>query len=496
MPAILWQADAATLAFTYVGGATPLLGFLPEHWLTTPQFFSERIHPDDRGDVMSLFQAVTAVGGEASAEYRAIAYGGSLVWCRETIRVPAPGEGPRSISGVLTAIGQRRQLEAQSFTAGRVDALRHLSARLAHDLNNPLMIVTGYGEEMLNSLPEADPLRADVREMLAATNRVTELASQLLTYTRVQAKPPVRISLLELFAGLEPKLREAAREAIELVIGDADVWAYADPGQLEEAILALAAEELARVEAPSGPAHLHVYSQVEVIAEQVPHASLKPGVYSRITVQDGVTAFTPEVLESFLPSKDPRHTAESAIARAYLNIRQWGGDLITSGGDFVIYLPYAEPDRVVQDVFEEELVEEEIPAPVEEPTPVAVEPAPETILVVEDEPGIRALVRKILRRERYTVLEAGSAEEALEVASSHLARIDLLLTDVMLPAMNGRALAEAMREDRPDLKVIYVSGYTDDESVRTGDFPPGSKFLPKPFTLGALTGKVREALES
>jgi CheY-like chemotaxis protein len=314
----------------------------------------------------------------------------------------------------------------------------------------------------------------------------------------MQAKPPVRISLLELLAGLEPKLREQSRETMDLVIGDADVWAHADAGQLEEAILALAAEARARRDVSSDP-HLHVGSQVEFIVEQLPHASLKPGVYARLSVRAGANPPTidSEVFESFLPAKDPRHTAEPAIARAYLNIRQWGGDLLTSGGGFVIYLPYAEPERAMQDeVMEELTVEEETPAPVEVPVAMPVEePSPGTILVVEDEPGIRALVRKILRRERYYVLEAGSAEEALEVASAHQARIDLLLTDVMLPRMNGRALAEALREDRPDMKVIYVSGYTDDESVRTGDFPQGSKFLPKPFTLGALTGKVREALE-
>ncbi len=113
-----------------------------------------------------------------------------------------------------------------------------------------------------------------------------------------------------------------------------------------------------------------------------------------------------------------------------------------------------------------------------------------------DEPGIRALIRKILRRERYNVLEAGTSEEALSAASVHQGRIDLLLTDVMLPGISGRNLAERLREARPGLKIIYVSGFTDDEGVRIGAFPPGSKYLQKPFTLGALLGKVREALDA
>ena len=153
-PAVFWQAGASTLAFTYVGGAAKqLLGFAPDHWLASPQFFSERIHPDDRAEVLALFQSVIASGGEATAEFRCVAASGAAVWCRETIRVPMPARyqegaheaGQRVAAGVLTAIGQRRQLEAQAQTAARVEALRNLSGRLAHDLNNPLMIVTGYG---------------------------------------------------------------------------------------------------------------------------------------------------------------------------------------------------------------------------------------------------------------------------------------------------------------------------------------------------------------
>jgi DNA-binding response OmpR family regulator len=134
-------------------------------------------------------------------------------------------------------------------------------------------------------------------------------------------------------------------------------------------------------------------------------------------------------------------------------------------------------------------------APVEVPVAPAPAQVRETILLVEDEAGIRALVRKILKRERYNVLEAGSAEEASTVAGAYDGRIDLLLTDVMLPGMGGRDLAEGLRESLPNLSVLYVSGFTDDEGVRAGGFPPGSKFLQKPFTLSALVAKVRESLE-
>jgi hypothetical protein len=466
MPAVLWQADASTLAFTYVGGAAKqLLGFPPDHWLASPQFFFERIVPEDRAEVMPLFQAVATAGGEATAEFRALAASGAAVWCRETIRAPAPAvyqgaareAGARIVSGVLTAIGQRRQLEAQSQTAARVDALRNLSARLAHDLNNPLMIVTGYGEEILNALPAGDSLRNDVAEMMAATGRVTELAAHLLGYTRTQAKAPARISL----RALAPR--------VELDLDAPDLSAYADLEQLEEALLALT---------PPG-SRPRIVCRTELIAEQLPHATLKPGAYARLAIQ-APSAPATDLIESFLPGKDARHASGPAAARAYLNVRQWGGDILASSEGVTIYLPLAESPTAAESA-----------APQSVPTP---EPAPPTILIVEDEPGIRALVRKILRREHYEVLEAGSGEEAVKIAAAHSGQIDVLLTDVMLPGMNGRELAGALLKTRPAIKVIYVSGYTGDESVEAVEFPQGSKFLQKPFTLGALTSTVREAL--
>jgi CheY-like chemotaxis protein len=198
------------------------------------------------------------------------------------------------------------------------------------------------------------------------------------------------------------------------------------------------------------------------------------------------------VFEGFL-SKQGETAVGPALARAYAIVREWGGDIAFfsepfRGSTFLVYLPHCVAPVVSE------------PAPVVEPEPVIVEPpveiVRETILLVEDEAGIRALVRKILRRENYNVLEAGSAEEAMAMASAAPGRIDLLITDVMLPVASGRELAERIRETRQDLKVLYISGYTDDDAVRTGAIPPGSRFLQKPFTLGALVGKVKESLAS
>ena len=503
LPNAVWQADASTFAFTYVGGAAEeILGYPASHWLAEPSFFSERIHPEDRAAVMALYRSTISTGGEASAEFRVMHQGSRNIWCRETLRVPAPGEGARLISGVLSPIGERRQLEAQSLTAARVDALRGLSSRLAHDLNNPLMIVTGYSEEMMHALPDNDPMRNDLGEVLSAGGRMTDLAGHLLGFTRPLAKASSKIDLSERIAVLKPKLLGAID--LETASPEGVVWAYADAEQLDDAIDALAARA---IENTTEVSRLRVECATSRISELVESSPLQPGVYSRLDIQAMGKGGGPSigVFESILPAKDTREPDGPAVARAYLNVRQWGGDIVfsssvESGSTFTIFLPYAEPDKAPEPV-SHELASEFVPAEIAEPAPVpAPEPQPEpslgTVLVVEDEPGIRSLVRKILKRERYDVLEAGNGEDALAAAAAHSGPIGLLLTDVILPGIGGREVAQTLVAARADIKVVYISGFTDDESVRAGEFPPGSMFLQKPFTLSSLMSAVKRAFES
>lgn len=492
-PAAIWQADAATFAFrTASGNVEELLGSTAERALAHPRFFSERIHAQDREEVMTQYRRVVELGGETTAEFRTILASGEAIWVRETIRVPAPGPGGRRISGVTTHIGQRRTLEGLAAEAARVDALRALAARLAHDLNNPLMIVTGYSEEMLSGLAESDAKRGDLTEILTAARRLQELAASFLNFARTQAKPPAMIAMSEVLAALEQRLRGLARE-VEFAFPTGSVWTLADGGQLGEAVAAMAAFAIGSV---TGASRLLITCRAEEIAERIGLATLRPGPYARLDLhaagKGSGSAQTP--FESILPVKDAPAAAD--VARAYLNVRQWGGDILFSSGPeagstFTLYLPFAQPSHAGTP-----------PAPVEEKpapepattAPAGVEPPLGTILLVEDEPGIRGLVRKILRRERYEVLEAGSAEEALALAKAHRGAIDLLLTDVMLPGMRGRELAGSLLAAYATLKVIYVSGFTGDEEVRGGEFPPGSRFLQKPFTLSALVSAVKDAI--
>jgi two-component system cell cycle sensor histidine kinase/response regulator CckA len=487
IPAILWQADVSSMVFTSVSGAVEaMLGYPASHWLSTPRFFIDRIHPEDRAATMAFYDGALENAGNASAEFRALTSAGRVLWCRETIRVT----GRRLISGVLTDITLRKQLEEQLLTAERSDALHALSSRLAHDLNNPLMIIAGYAEEMLHAVKPEDPMRADVEQILGATQRISGITGQLLGYTRRLAAPAARVDVAAVIAKMEDRIAKAAGEGVTVEIAPVSdpVWAMADAAQIEEMMLALVSPQR---EDAKGRSRVMISCAVESIAEQLPESTLPPGEYARVTVRDngrGIEASRRmEIFEAVLP----KDAAGAALARAYSTAREWGGDLAFSsqpsrGSAFTIYLPFGSAP-----------LPEATPAPVSSPVTVPTEaPMRETILLVEDEAGIRALVRKILKRERYNVLEAGSGEEASRVAGSFDGKIDLLLTDVMLPGMSGRDLAEDMREALPEVSVLYVSGFTDDESVRAGGFPPGSKFLQKPFTLSALVQKVREALES
>ena len=470
--AVLWRADAGRLQFTDVsGGVEQMLGYPASHWLKSPAFFAQRIYKEDREAVLALYRTAVQHTREVTAEFRAVTASGETIWCRETVRQASPG----ILAGVLTTIGQRKELEQLRVNAERNSALHSLSARLAHDLNNPLMIISGYAEEMLNPLEADDPRRAELEQILTATERIGSLTAQLLEFTRRQASPAEPVDIAAVVSGLGGKIETRAAKP---------VWAMANRQQLEE-ILPVLISIMKEDRLP-----VVVTCDTAVITEHIVGASLAPGTYARVTVAASGFLMDAEkrkvVFESFL-HKTSGTSMGAALARAYALVREWGGELgfeseAPRGSVFTMYLPLAETEA----------------EPKTEPKTAAARPADaqrETILVVDDEAGIRTLIAKILRRERYHVLEAGTATEAAALATTHGAAIQLLVTDVMLPDRNGRQLAEKLVQVLPKLKVMYISGFTDDEAVRAGAFPKGARFLQKPFTLGALIGTVRETLD-
>lgn len=490
IPAIMWAANPATLEFTFVEGDTnEVFGYPPEHWTSTSDFWMARIYNDDRESTMDFYRDAIRGGGRHACEYRVTTADNRIVWCRDSFRVVLDEHGTAiRMTGVLTDVTDRRRTEQQAIQAERMDAVMALSKSLTHDLNNPLMIVTGYGEELLSHLPESDPARDDMAEILNAGERMSAITNQLLTFTRKQAAPTEEMDVAAV-------VREVgSRAGIDIGGCASAIWATADRDQLQHAITALAAR-LHRYSTTTS--EIHVSCATEIVNEYVPGEVLAPGSYADILL--AINAPVPsqaQAFESLLPGKDP---TGPEIAKAYAIVREWGGCISQTQSpeghaEFHVYLPAVEPPHVEEPAEAETAAPEPEAEPQPEPEPEI--PELETVLVVEDEGGIRALVRKILRRQGYHVLEAGTPDEAIATARAFGKQVDLLVTDMTLPQRNGRALAEDLKAIFPDLKVLYVSGYTDDATVYAGDLPPGAAFLQKPFTLGSLLKKVRDVLDS
>ena len=485
LDAIVWAASLPTFGLLFVNATgKQLLGWSAEN---PPAAWLDRVHPEDREHVAREYAATVEEGLPVTVEFRALKAGGGFVWLRETVR-PLTDEGgiARHAVGFAIDITQRCREEEARLQAARADALMRLCSRLAHDMNNQLMIVSGYGEEILNTLDQPDQLRASVDEVRRAGERLSAISEQLLEFTRRKAEEAVSLDA-----------SAVVREVAAALAGTLP----------ESTVLKASADEAVYVMA----AHEQLSQSLHAFLEHAVHAMHQGGeILVATTCADGMGVIAIHhsgfeggadvwqgLFEGILPPKDSPAGLVHGISRAWTWVQQWGGviDVEASpeaGTTVAIRLPAGEaPPAPVEEVppvsEEEEVVTEEPPAP---------EPEPETILVVEDETGIRALVRKILERQGYRVLDAPQADVAIRLCQEFAGTIHLVITDVVMPEMGGREMVEKLLEIRPGIRVVYVSGYTDDPQVRAADISQGSVFLQKPFTLGALLDKVREVLEA
>ena len=497
LDAIVWAVELPSMNFLFVSKhAEKALGYNLEQWTSNPSFWTDRVYAADRDWVTQSYRRAMDRGEGHACEFRAITSDGRLVWLRESVRLLKDAEGSAAyFIGVTVDVTERRQLEDQLVQSERVEAVTRLASRMAHDLNNMLMILTGYSEELLNGMPAGSPLRGDVQEILAATGRMNGLTTQLLAFARNQVNAAGTISLETVLSGMKNRLQSLTGAGLHLDFkfsSDAGE-VKAEAAQLDQVLTSiierarLAMHEEGRIKIET--------SHVEITEDlRRADAPLRPGSYAVISIANTGRPLEGEarsnLFETILPGKDAVDETAAALSRAYGIVRQWGGDISVSNGPvegsvFRVFLESV-GEHVVNQAEPVEIIPE-IVAP-------AAQTHRETILVVEDEAGIRALVRKILRRQGYEVLEASNGNEALIVCREHSGTLDLLITDVMMPQMGGRELVDRMREQCRGMKVLYVSGYTDDSSIYSGNFPPGTAFLQKPFTLGSLLDKVKEVL--
>jgi len=391
----------------------------------------------------------------------------------------------------VSDISQRKLLEEQLIHAQKMEAVGRLAGGVAHDFNNMLTVISGYNRMLLDDLSPLDPLRGNAEEILKAADRAAALTNQLLAFSRRQIIRPRVLNPNSVLSNTQRMLQRLIGEDIQLVLNlSKDTGNMrADPQHIEQAIVNLAVN--ARDAMPSGgritieTANAHLdenYTRT--------HLGMHPGDFVMIAMSDtghGMDSETRRhIFEPFFTTKERGKGTGLGLATVYGMVKQSGGDIwvyseLGKGTTFKLYFP-----RVSDPVSES--------ADGDANQPKAL--GSETVLVVEDEKAVRDLTVKMMRQLGYNVLAAANGEEAIEIGRSHTGHIALLLTDVVMPNMSGRQVADLLLASRPGIRVLYLSGYTENTVVHHGVLEEGVSFLPKPFSREALGKKVREILGS
>ena len=398
---------------------------------------------------------------------------------------------PYKAQVVTQDISERKRLEEQLIQSQKMEAVGQLAGGVAHDFNNLLTVIKGYCQLSLLHLEKSDPLWGNLQEIEKATQRATDLTRQLLAFSRRQILDLKVLDLNALLKDLNKMLRRIIGEDIELVTllaGDLG-RVKIDPGQIEQVVLNLAVN--ARDAMPSGGKLTIETANVELdegYAET--HMGVTPGHCVRLSVSDTGAGMPQEVkekiFEPFFTTKEKGKGTGLGLSTVYGIIKQSNGNIWVysepgHGTTIKIYLPR---------------VEEELDTPYGGDETDSMPRGSETVLLVEDEPSVRDLAHRLLGQQGYTVLDATNGLEALQVVQKQgEEKIHLLMTDVVMPQMGGKELADQMKILKPGVKVLYISGYTDDAIVQHGVLAPGTHFLQKPFSLKTLSHKVREALD-
>jgi PAS domain S-box-containing protein len=388
-------------------------------------------------------------------------------------------------------VSERRQLELQLRQSQKMQAIGQLAGGVAHDFNNLLTVVKGHIELILNTMPVTDPLFPRLDQVQKAANRASSLTRQLLAFSRLQVLQPQVLDLNGIVSGMIQMLSRIIGEHIELVFRPGGILGRvkADAGQLEQVLLNLVVN--ARDAMPNGGQLTIETENIELDDSYAQlHSIVKPGPYVMLAVSDTGCGMDPatqaRIFEPFFTTKEPGKGTGLGLATVYGVVKQsdgyiWVYSEAGQGTTFKIYLPLA------ADVVEPPKTQSAAPAPIR---------GSETILLVEDEESVRMLVADFLKTTGHTVLEATEGEEAIRLAAAHNNKIDLLISDVVMPKMSGRELWNDLRKRLPTLKVLFISGYTDDSVVRHGVIDGDVAFLQKPFTMRALAGKIREVLDA
>jgi nitrogen-specific signal transduction histidine kinase/ActR/RegA family two-component response regulator len=390
--------------------------------------------------------------------------------------------------GLIEDITEVRHTEEQLLQAQKMEAVGRLAGGIAHDFNNLLTVIVGYSDFLIEDLGADHRAVASVNEIRTAAQSAERLTRQLLAFSRRQILQPQSLDLNDVLRRVDALLRRVIGEdvVLHMKVRIPLPRVSADPGQIEQVIMNLAVN--ARDAMPHGGVLTIETDAVELDETYVArHAGSSVGTHVMVAVSDtghGIDEATHKRLfEPFFTTKEPGKGTGLGLATAYGIVKQSHGSIwvyseLGHGSTFKVYLPATT----------------ELPVESLTPQPTSLA-GTETILIVEDQVEARAVIRETLLRRGYVVVEAGNGPEALQVCEQHPGPIHALLTDVVMPGMSGRHLAEILATQRPGLRIIYMSGYTDDAIVRHGVLDSGLSFVQKPFTATSLLQKIREALD-
>lgn len=464
-----------------------LLGYTPEDLEKTSAY--EQIHPDDQQAVKLAADEAKKTGVGRRVEYRIRHKSGEWRVLESTASAVRNAEGEvEKLIIVNRDITERRHLEQQLLLSQRLEAVGKLSGGIAHDFNNILGVIIGYSEALQQKMGADDPMREAIDEIEKAGQRAAALTQQLLAFSRKQVLEPKVLDLNSIVADVEKMLRRLIGEDVGLEIISSPTLGRvkADRGQIEQVILNLAVN--ARDAMPRG-GQLKIETMNADLDEDDARRKryVVPGHYVMLQVSDTGMGMTAEVqahiFEPFYTTKEQGKGTGLGLATVYGVIKQSGGYIwleseIGKGSKFQVYLPRSE-GAVVEPVRN---------------APPLIAHGLGTILVAEDEPSLRKLTCNMLKEVGYTVLEAEDAPKAIEIAKHYECDIDLLLTDVVMPGMSGRELAENLSLKCPGMKILYMSGYTDGAVAAHGILESGIVILRKPFSRVQLQQSVAEML--
>jgi PAS domain S-box-containing protein len=464
------------------------LGRAPESLLGTSVY--DLVHADDAAVLRAAIAACSTAGHQgAPVTVRLRNDQGAWRTFTGTVRGLLDDPAIRGVVFNARDVTEQHALETQLRQAQKMEAVGQLAGGIAHDFNNLLTVITSYSGMLLGELPADEPIRADIAEIEFAAERAAALTRQLLTFSRRQRLQPEHLDLNQVVRDIDRLLRRLIREDIELVTALApDLEAvHADLGQIEQVLVNLVVN--ARDAQPRGGRIVIATANVELDEHFAAwHRGLAPGPYVMVTVSDEGCGMDEEtrarMYEPFFTTKGGGRGTGLGLATVYGIVQQAGGHIRCYsepglGTTFRIYLPRSASAPA---------------SPAELPVRAAGSPGTETILLVEDEDHVRAVASRILRRNGYTVLEARTGPEALQLWRERSPTVDLVVTDMVMPEMGGRELARHVRRERPDVPLLFMSGYTEDGAFQRGVLQPGESYLEKPFGEEGLTRMVRRAL--